>query len=81
MLNLDVYISPDCWSCQETERIVADISDQLPDVTIKMIDMESAHNRPDTVFAVPTYLLNGRVISLGNPTREELVQKIKSAGL
>ncbi len=31
---------------------------------------------PEDVFAVPTYLLNGRVISLGNPTRIELCDKL-----
>jgi hypothetical protein len=27
---------------------------------------------PEYVVAAPTYVLNGRVISLGNPYREEL---------
>ena len=78
MLKLDVYISNDCWSCEETERIVSDVSAKIPEVAVEFIDMEKAASKPENVFAVPTYLLNGRVISLGNPTREELYQKIAS---
>lgn len=81
MVKLDVYITPDCWSCQETERIVADVSAQLPNVAVSLINMETAQERPEAVFAVPTYLINGRIISLGNPTREELVRKIQNANL
>lgn len=80
MIKLDVYISPDCWSCQETPRIVADVSALLPDILIKIIDVESMAEPPEAVFAVPTYLVNGRVVSLGNPTPEELLQKIAHVG-
>jgi hypothetical protein len=31
---------------------------------------------PDPVVAVPTYLLNGRVVSLGNPYPEELFARL-----
>ena len=33
--------------------------------------------RPSQVFATPTYILNGRTIFLGNPTQEELAQKLE----
>jgi hypothetical protein len=72
--TLHVYIADDCWSCQETRRIVADVADRFPEIHVEMRDMDLG--KPDDVFAVPTYVLNGRVISLGNPTREELVQKL-----
>ena len=76
MIKLDVYITNDCWSCEESERIVLDVSAKIPEVNVEFIDMEKTVNKPENVFAVPTYLLNGKVISLGNPTREELYQKI-----
>lgn len=72
--TLHIYIADDCWSCHETRRIVADILPQFPEVNIELRDM--SQDKPDDVFAVPTYVLNGRVISLGNPTREELRQKL-----
>ena len=75
MVKLQVYITDDCWSCAETRRIVADVSPRFPGVLVEFLDM-TLSDRPDSVFAVPTYLLNGRVISLGNPTRHELSQKL-----
>ena len=72
--TLHVYIADDCWSCQETRRIVADVASQFPEVEIELRDIN--REQPDDVFAVPTYVLNGRVIFLGNPTREKLCQKL-----
>ncbi len=77
MVKLQVYIADDCWSCQETRRIVADVTPKFPGMLVEFLDMR-ASERPDSVFAVPTYLLNGRVISLGNPTRQELSQQINN---
>lgn len=45
---------------------------------MELVDMSSSE-RPDQVFAVPTYVLNDRVIFLGNPTRDELIRKLEAA--
>lgn len=71
MMKLQVYITTDCWTCEVTDRIVADVTEGFSDLDVELLDMTN-RELPDNVFAVPTYLLNGRVISLGNPTREEL---------
>lgn len=76
-MTLQVYVSDECWTCQETERIVRDIAHQFPNILIEIREM--GENQPDEVFAVPTYLLNGRTIYLGNPTREELKQTLINA--
>jgi len=73
-LTLHIYVADDCWSCQETRRIVADVTPQFPEAAIELRPIDAA--APDDVFAVPTYVLNGRVIFLGNPTREQLSQKL-----
>jgi hypothetical protein len=75
MVKLQVYIAEDCWSCEETRRIVADVAPRYPGVRFEFRNMAEP-GRPDDVFAVPTYLLNGRVISLGNPTRHELSSRL-----
>jgi alkyl hydroperoxide reductase subunit AhpF len=75
MAKLDVYVSEICWSCDEARQIVADIGPQFPKVTIELRDIGD-ERRPDSVFATPTYVLDGRTIFLGNPTREQLQQKL-----
>lgn len=78
MVKLQVYIREDCWTCAESRRIVAEIAPQFPQIAVELVDMETP-NRPQDVFAVPTYVLDGRIISLGNPYRDDLRQEIKDA--
>lgn len=78
MLKLQVYVSDECWTCDEARRVVADVACHFPDVNIELVDVQS-EGRPEAVFAVPTYLLDGRVIFLGNPTRHELSHKLVAA--
>lgn len=78
MVKLQVYINEDCWSCDESRKIVAEIAPQFPDVKIELLDLNS-EEQPDFVFAVPTYVLNGRIISLGNPYREDLRRRLQAS--
>jgi len=78
MVKLQVYVSEECWTCAESRRIVAEIAPQFPEISVELLDMDSS-NRPEHVFAVPTYVLDGRVISLGNPYRDQLRQEIRDA--
>lgn len=71
MLKLQIFITDDCWSCEESRRIAAETRARFEEVEVTLLDLQS-EERPSSVFAAPTYLLNGRIISLGNPRREEL---------
>jgi hypothetical protein len=75
MAKLDVYVADECWVCEETRRIVADVAPQFPNVKIELHDINNG-NVPRRVFATPTYVLDDRVIYMGNPTREELEEKL-----
>ncbi len=77
MHTLTVYIADDCWSCAETQRILDDIMPNFPNVLLNVVDMEQ-EPMPENVFAVPTYLLDGKIISLGNPTRDALQKRLVS---
>jgi len=76
MAKLDVYISQTCWTCDEAKQIVADLKPQFPNISIELRDI-SDERCPSCVFATPTYVLDGRTIFLGNPTREQLRQKLE----
>jgi len=75
MIVLDIYISDNCWSCEESSRIASDVASLFPNVTINLINIQD-NKVPEEVFAVPTYVLNGKVAYLGNPTREQLIEKL-----
>jgi hypothetical protein len=48
-------------------------------VKVEVIDLDRAEvKQPDEIFATPTYVLNGRVVSLGNPRPEKLQELIEA---
>lgn len=75
MLRLEIYVVDDCWSCAESRRIAAEARARFAEVEVSLYDL-NRDPRPSTVFAAPTYVLDGRVISLGNPRREELWDRL-----
>jgi hypothetical protein len=71
--RLDVYVSSHCPNCAEARRLAAQAAARYPAVSVRLIDLDVTEaNVPEYVVAAPTYVLNGRVISLGNPYRYEL---------
>ena len=74
-MMLEIYVREGCWSCAEAERIIADVQQEFPAVQMELRDIDQCEP-PEIVFATPTYLLNGRVLFLGNPTRAELSRKL-----
>jgi predicted thioredoxin/glutaredoxin len=71
---LAVYLLPDCPGCERAHWIAGEVKRRCPDVQVRVIDLsEPAAIRPSNVFSVPTYLLDGQVISLGNPDLDRLV--------
>ncbi len=72
---LEIYVKEGCWSCAEAGRIIADVQRHFPAVQMKLRDIRRT-SPPDVVFATPTYLLNGRILFLGNPARDELSRKL-----
>ncbi len=74
MMKLDVYVADGCWSCEESLQIAADVRAHYPHIRVAVIDA-AGDNIPQEIFATPTWMLDGRVISLGNPSRQELYKR------
>jgi Thioredoxin domain len=71
--RLDVYVSSHCTNCGEARLLADEAAASYPRLVVRVIDLDlSTGMAPEYVVAAPTYVLNGRVISLGNPYREEL---------
>jgi hypothetical protein len=80
--QLDVYVSRECLNCDESVRLAAAVADRFPGVQVRVVDLTRLLDSgplPDVVVAVPTYLLDDRVISLGNPYPEELFARLSEA--
>jgi len=75
MPDLEVYVARHCWNCAEAMSLAGEAARRFPPVTVRVIDVEMSPP-PEGVAAVPTYVLDGDVISLGNPDAEELFMRL-----
>lgn len=67
--ELVIYVAQHCSVCQYAYEVAGDIRERFPGVDLRIVDIETTTEEiPESVFATPTYLLNGRVWSLGNPS-------------
>ncbi len=77
---LRIYVGKHCWSCQEALRLAAEVKKKFDELFVEVVDLDAADSvNHDDVFSIPTYVFNGRTISLGNPTPEELFEKVSAS--
>lgn len=76
---LEVFVSAHCWQCPEARDLAEAMKEEFFPLDVRVIDLDkpSAY-KPTVVFAVPTFLLNGKVVSLGTPSRDALRLQIES---
>ena len=78
--ELQIYVDATCTVCTEARRLASFVMQELPHLQVAVIDVSQDDARiPRQVFAVPTYVLNGTTLWLGNPDELELLQRLKSA--
>jgi hypothetical protein len=59
--------------------LALEVSNAFSGILIEIINLDDPGAiKPENVFAVPTYVLDGKIVSLGNPYRDQLVSKIRS---
>ena len=71
LVRLDIYVASHCLAGQEAQRLAIEAARRFPDAEIRLINLDETPP-PEQIVAVPTYVLNGRIISLGNPEPEAL---------
>lgn len=66
---LEIYVGPDCFGSEIARTMAKDLANvAIPRVEVRLIDLsDPLVERPPTVFASPTYLVNQQLVSLGNP--------------
>ena len=78
--TLDIYVTPACFGSDRARRL-ADLvrAWSIPDLRVQLHDLaDPGVVRPEHVFAVPAYLLDGRLISLGTPDLDWLHRLLSS---
>ena len=74
--SLKVFIVENCPGCDEARQIAARVEQDYADlIKIEVINITDAQAIvPEAVFATPTFMLNDRVVSLGNPSPKEVAR-------
>ncbi len=84
MSRLTIYVSSSgCTPCTRARELGGALIGAYPDVKVELVDVGSLApgELPDAVVAVPTYVLDGMVISMGNPLEATLREMLASAGV
>lgn len=75
--RLSVYVTSECFSCREAIELASAIAKHFPDLRTEVIKLdEPGAVKPENVFAVPTYVLDSKIVSLGNPYPEQMYERI-----
>lgn len=78
-VRLDIYVERGCLGCRRADELADWVRTRFPRVHVRvMAPGEDASDQGKLVAATPTYFLNGRRFSLGNPGRDELDEAIRA---
>jgi len=78
---LQVFVTTGCEACDRARVLAERAAHEFEDIAVDVIDIDERPEQiPPSVFAVPSYLLNGAVISLGNPSWERLSSALSAGG-
>ena len=75
-MRLDIYIDDCCETCDHARQIAEQVRERMPQVEVNLIELTG--DKPNNVFAVPTYLLDGATLFLGNPSEAELFDRLET---
>ena len=75
-MRLDIYIDDCCETCDHARQIAEEVRERMPQVEVNLIELTG--DKPASVFAVPTYLLDGATLFLGNPSEAELFERLET---
>jgi hypothetical protein len=75
---LEIVVAGACLGCGDA-RMLAELlmNANPPGLSVRLIDLDvPGAVRPAAVFAVPTYVLDGKILSLGNPAVDWLLERL-----
>ncbi|HEV2108932.1 MAG TPA: hypothetical protein VGR16_11765 [Thermomicrobiales bacterium] len=73
-----IYVTEGCFGCDVARDLAKQIAAlDVPGLQVTLTDLGHPEAEcPPEIFAVPTYLLDGAVVSLGNPEESSLLTQL-----
>jgi hypothetical protein len=78
VLKLRIYIEEGCFGCARARQIADEVARRHEAVEVEVLDVARVTAMPEDVIAVPAYVLNGRLVYLGNPRLADLSDLINA---
>ena len=72
---LRVYVAEHCDSCRESRRLAKVVSRRLNGIAVEVVDID-LEEPVDEIFAIPTFCFRGKILFLGNPREDELIDRV-----
>ena len=70
---LEIYVQEGCFGCQRSFELAERARGAFPEMQVEIVDIGSTDGvYRSQVAATPTYILDGEIIALGNPSPAEL---------
>ena len=79
MAKLQIYVAPHCAGSERARLLAEQMQTLFPALAIEVIDLARQTAPPDFLIGTPTFALDGRVLSLGNPPEAVLARRIEDA--
>jgi hypothetical protein len=76
-VELTIYVDQGCFGCSRARQIADEIEQSHDSIDVSVVDLSEGSPLPDEVIAVPAYVLDGRLVSLGNPYLSEITAMIE----
>jgi len=77
---LEILVTPHCFGCARARTLAATIAAHDPALDVRVVDLSAPGTQvPPGLVAVPSYVLNGRILFIGNPTPAALTAALKTA--
>jgi hypothetical protein len=76
---LRVYIASGCPASQISLRLIDRLQARYPNLPLEVVNVsEPGAVVPDEIFGTPIYTWDDRVLFLGNPSEEALVEHVRN---
>jgi hypothetical protein len=77
--TLLIYVSDHCYGCQTAQLLAERVPQLRPQWRVDVVDVATAAEAvPAFVIGTPVYVVDGQVISLGNPAEKALLATLDS---
>ncbi len=75
--TLALYVEEGCSACAAARKLANRAERDFPGLAVSVIDLSvSSEGPPEGVFAAPTFVLDGRIVSPGTPSWARLCEAV-----